>query len=316
MMFKNSNFTLSVIIPIYNAAFFLEKAVESALNQPEVSEVILIEDGSSDESLEVCRELSIKFNKIKLFQHPDKGNQGASASRNLGIHNSNADYVSFLDADDQYLPGRFNRDKEIFLSDDTIEGVYSASLAHALDDDGENRLEKINNLLTIKEPISHDKLFENMSPVGNAGFFFLNALTVKKTVFQKTGFFDVRLRLSQDTDFCIKLAAVCKLCPGDLINPVVLYGLHYNNRSKHEDVILANRPDLFYNLFTWGKGASILKGRIFLLWQRFYEYNLLIKKPSRKTQLLLLLKEFYRYPFLLKSPFFLKQLPVIHRFIK
>ena len=76
---------ISVIMPVYNAASFLRKAVESAVELNGVKEIILIEDGSTDHSLEICMELSSLFDKVKLFQHPDKGNHGAGASRNLGL---------------------------------------------------------------------------------------------------------------------------------------------------------------------------------------------------------------------------------------
>ena len=60
--------TISVIIPVYNAAAFLEKAVHSALQFEEVQEVLLIEDQSTDHSLEVCKKLAQENSKIKLFQ--------------------------------------------------------------------------------------------------------------------------------------------------------------------------------------------------------------------------------------------------------
>ncbi|MGZ5284046.1 MAG: glycosyltransferase family 2 protein, partial [Kaistella sp.] len=75
---------ISVIIPVYNAAAFLRKAVESALKHTAVAEVLLIEDASPDHSLEICKELVSENQKVKLFQHHDLGNHGAGASRNLG----------------------------------------------------------------------------------------------------------------------------------------------------------------------------------------------------------------------------------------
>ncbi|MGZ5196876.1 MAG: glycosyltransferase family 2 protein, partial [Kaistella sp.] len=60
---------ISVIIPVYNAAAFLRKAVESALKHTEVEEVVLIEDASPDHSLEICKELVSENKKVKLFQN-------------------------------------------------------------------------------------------------------------------------------------------------------------------------------------------------------------------------------------------------------
>src|SRR5690606_5479728 len=99
------SFNVSVIIPVYNAEKFLAEAVVSALVQPETGEVILIEDKSPDNSLALCRELAVHQHKINMIQHPDKDNQGAGASRNLGIANARSPFICLLAADDYMLPG-------------------------------------------------------------------------------------------------------------------------------------------------------------------------------------------------------------------
>jgi glycosyltransferase involved in cell wall biosynthesis len=62
---------ISTIIPVYNDGKHVERAVESALKQPEVFEVVLVEDGSTDNSLEICRMLSRKHEKVVLCTHPE-----------------------------------------------------------------------------------------------------------------------------------------------------------------------------------------------------------------------------------------------------
>src|SRR5690554_3354498 len=113
---------ISVIIPVYNAELFLRKAVESALQFKEVKEVLLIEDGSPDNALSICKELTIEDNRVKLLQHPNNENRGAGASRNLGLKNASQDYIAFLDADDFFLPNRFEKDKEIFSRYEDADG--------------------------------------------------------------------------------------------------------------------------------------------------------------------------------------------------
>ena len=102
---------ISVIIPVYNAEKYITQAVESALQFEEVCEVILVEDKSPDNALEVCKNLAKTFDRVTLYQHPDKGNHGAGASRNLGMKMATGDYIAFLDADDFYLPNRFEAEK-------------------------------------------------------------------------------------------------------------------------------------------------------------------------------------------------------------
>ncbi len=74
---------VSVITPAYNAGRYVARAVESALGQPQVSEVILVEDGSTDDTLEQCRWLVTTDTRVKLFRHPGGENRGAGASRTV-----------------------------------------------------------------------------------------------------------------------------------------------------------------------------------------------------------------------------------------
>lgn len=124
---NSPEFKVSVVMPVYNAVKYLTVAVESAVHLPEVHEVILIEDCSPDGALAKCRELASTYSKVKLAQHPNGENRGAGASRNLGIQLAQSKYIAFLDADDYYLPNRFHECKRIFLSDDTVDGVYGAT---------------------------------------------------------------------------------------------------------------------------------------------------------------------------------------------
>ena len=127
-------FRVSVITPVYNAAEFVTRAVESALAQPETGEVLLIEDNSPDDSLRVCQELAEKYEKVRLLRHADGGNHGAGASRNLGMQNARFDYIGFVDADNFYLPNRFAKTKEVFAKHPDCEGVYEAIGIHVEND--------------------------------------------------------------------------------------------------------------------------------------------------------------------------------------
>lgn len=111
-------FNISVIIPFYNAAKYVRESVKSALVFDEVGEIILIEDNSPDNAIEVCLELEKKYEKVKLFCHPNFENRVAAASRNFGIVKSKFEYIAFFDADDYFLPNRFQAASKI-LSDNS-----------------------------------------------------------------------------------------------------------------------------------------------------------------------------------------------------
>ena len=91
---------LSVVIPVYNVEQFLVRCVESVLNQDledEEFEVLLINDGSTDKSDEIGKQLAAQYSQIHYFEQENKG---LGAARNLGIRNSNGKYILFLDSDD------------------------------------------------------------------------------------------------------------------------------------------------------------------------------------------------------------------------
>jgi len=89
---------VSIIIPIYNVAEYLPRCIESVLNQDGISlEVLLINDGSTDISGEICDEYAKKDDRIKVFHQE---NRGVSAARNKGIEESKGDWITFVDADD------------------------------------------------------------------------------------------------------------------------------------------------------------------------------------------------------------------------
>ena len=97
-MSNNSNCMFSIIIPVYNAEKYIETTVKSILNQTYKNfELLLINDGSNDNSKQICEELSKKDSRIRFF---DRVNEGASKSRNYGIEKSSFEYICFLDADD------------------------------------------------------------------------------------------------------------------------------------------------------------------------------------------------------------------------
>ncbi|MBJ2118830.1 MULTISPECIES: glycosyltransferase family 2 protein [Proteus] len=93
---------VSVIIPAYNAQDYLERAVNSVLNQSYNNiEIIIINDGSSDNTLNIIEKLSILHKEIIFLSHE---NQGISKTRNRGIELANGEYICFLDSDDTYEP--------------------------------------------------------------------------------------------------------------------------------------------------------------------------------------------------------------------
>jgi glycosyltransferase involved in cell wall biosynthesis len=93
---------ISIIIPVYNTEHFLKKCLEALINQtfPDI-EILCINDGSTDASLEILREYEQKDKRIKVF---NQANSGASSARNIGLDNAMGRYIMFCDSDDTYEP--------------------------------------------------------------------------------------------------------------------------------------------------------------------------------------------------------------------
>ncbi len=89
---------ISVIIPIYNTEKYLEDCINSVINQSYTDiEIILVNDGSTDSSLDICNDYKLKDDRIKIV---NKTNGGLSDARNYGIQNASGDFLFFLDSDD------------------------------------------------------------------------------------------------------------------------------------------------------------------------------------------------------------------------
>jgi glycosyltransferase involved in cell wall biosynthesis len=102
---------ISVIIPTYNRADLVSRAIESVIDQTYQDwELLVVDDGSTDNTKEVVEKFVKKDSRIKYFL---QSNQGASSARNFGIKNSRGDFVAFLDSDDLYLPD--NLEKKIAI---------------------------------------------------------------------------------------------------------------------------------------------------------------------------------------------------------
>lgn len=109
-----SNIKVSVIVPVYNAERHLGKCVESILNQTlKEFELIIINDGSTDSSYELCKKYAVKDERIVLL---DQKNSGVSVARNRGLDIAKGEYIYFIDADD-------------YIEKNTLEILYNRAIA-------------------------------------------------------------------------------------------------------------------------------------------------------------------------------------------
>ncbi|WP_162417429.1 glycosyltransferase family 2 protein [Cyclobacterium roseum] len=128
---------VSVIIPVFNNQKTLERAIFSVLNDPLVSEVIIVDDGSTDGSYTLSQELAEKFPAVCLLAHRNRENKGAAASRNLALTKAKSNWIQFLDADDELINGKL--EGQINLVSSEIAFVVGNSVHVFPDGRGHNR---------------------------------------------------------------------------------------------------------------------------------------------------------------------------------
>lgn len=115
-MDQDTTFKISVIMPVYNRAQVLPRAVRSVLNQTlREIELLCINDGSTDDTVRVLKQLAHGDSRIKVLS---QRNAGAGPARNYGLKRAKGEFVAFLDSDDWYA------------SDDVLEKLYQAAIGH------------------------------------------------------------------------------------------------------------------------------------------------------------------------------------------
>ncbi len=183
---------VSVIIPNYNYSRFVCEAVDSALAQTyQNKEVIVVDDGSTDDSVELLAKYG---NAIKLIE---QANAGVCAARNNGVAASTGELVAFLDADDVWMPTKLEKQVEQFKRDPAI--VLSHVGVLDIDADG--------NILAAHTDGMSGKvctdmlLFERPVILGAC-----SGAMLPKAVFESVGGFDSRLSTAADWDLCFRTA--------------------------------------------------------------------------------------------------------------
>lgn len=187
---------VSIIIPCYNAAAWLPAAIESALAQTHRDiEVILVDDGSQDDSLAVARRYESQG--VRVISQP---NRGASAARNHGLRLAQGDYIQFLDADDLIAPDKIARQLDaLAVAPDCIAagpwGRFETDIAHARFVPEENWCNS--------EPV--DWLTLNFA---GRGMMQPGAWLTPRALIERAGPWDERLTLNDDGEyFCRVLLA-------------------------------------------------------------------------------------------------------------
>ena len=214
---------VSVIIPTYNAQNYIAETVKSVLQQSvEDIEIIIINDGSTDESRTVLEELKNTDQRISLI---DKPNSGVCDTRNLGIKKATGKYITFLDADDLWEKTFLEECLKVFEVDQNIKAVYSkVQLINEKSDKLDKYLEA-NTIQSVKDVLEWKRGY-----VASMGCTIYDIEIVKQV-----GEFDTNLSTAADQDFHLRVAAITPIV--GLNKTLFYYRIHSNNMHANIEVM-------------------------------------------------------------------------------
>lgn len=196
---------VSVIVPIYNSEKYLERCIQSIINQSlRDIEIILINDGSKDNSLEICKNFHNKDSRIKII---DKENEGLGSARNDGIKVAKGEWISFIDSDD-------------FVEVDFLEYLYNEAIAKDVEICGclydEYKNEKFINLSNSKnlniDGVATGKEFLNYFYNPPSSYESVCCVVVWNKIYKTSCLRQIlfsKVRSAEDDEFSFKVIQKC-----------------------------------------------------------------------------------------------------------
>jgi len=203
---------VSVIIPVYNGAAFLRETVLSVLRQTRApSEIIIVDDGSSDHSCEVAAEFARDLRYLR------KENGGPASARNMGIAASTSEFVSFIDQDDLWHPAKLERQMACFEQDSELDLCYT-----------------LVDLFWDLALADEERAYRNHSRRRGVPGYTMPTLLARRTAFERVGSLDESLTFGDGPDWamrCMHAGLRMKLLP-----EVLLYHrMHSQNLSRQRE---------------------------------------------------------------------------------
>jgi glycosyltransferase involved in cell wall biosynthesis len=272
-----STYTFSVVIPTYNRANLIGRAIRSVLSQTYSNfEIIIVDDGSTDNTEEVIQNFGDA--RIKYVLHDI--NRGLNNSRNTGIKNSTGEYVAFLDSDDEWLPKKLEKQLEAFSKGDREVGACYTWL-NSIDEDTKKEL--------IVSPLFEGYIFEDLL---YSQFANPSSMVVRRSCFDVVGIFDTdeSFRACEDWDLWLRLSREYKFavvpevltiwwnhsCEGRLTNnAAVMFQGFSILRNKHPE--MKNLPNTLRKV-----GSASLKMKGYYLFERGRRYSLQASRISHE----------------------------------
>lgn len=229
---------VSVIVPVYNCKSFLERAIESVIKQKDFNEneLILVDDGSTDGSSQICDKYVGLYKNIKVIHQK---NSGVSAARNNGLNAAEGEWIFFLDSDDYLLEDAFNK----MLSQGDADLICAGYNSNSLDlyDFSESFESGIHVINDIKDRFYNFLSFSNL-------FFYpcWAKLFRRSLIVDKKFSFPVGLKYAEDMVFVYSYLSACKTV--SLVSDKIYY---YFVSEKNATSVVPMGFETFSFIFNW-----------------------------------------------------------------
>jgi len=230
-----SSLLLSIIIPVYNVSQYVEKCIKSCYNHKvdrSSYEVIVVNDGSTDDSLEICQKLKIEYSQLKIISQK---NRGLSGARNTGLRHANGKYVWFVDSDDWIKKECL----DFVFEQLTLNDVDLFWMGHDVIYKGISNRQYIPNI--IDNPITGEELFVNH--LNN--LFYIWKFIYKKEFLTHNNLEFYEGILYEDLDFTPRALLVAKSC---LTIPQSFYNYLMRSGSIINNITIRNIEHRFFIL--------------------------------------------------------------------
>lgn len=237
---------VSVVIPAYNAARFLPEAINSVRQQTlTVHEIIIMDDGSTDDTESIVRALGDGILYIR------QKNAGVSAARNRGIALATGEIIAFLDADDVWFPEKIERQLKVFQDHPDVALV--ATDKAEIDTQGKLLLPSLfkqQHLHTFFSSLNNAPIPQVMSLLIKVNFIPTSSVLVRKEALNRIGVFDTTIRYGEDLELWVRIAAQFQIA---CIPEVMLhYRRHDTNATQATEKLLLDMVRVIKSIRSWG----------------------------------------------------------------
>lgn len=248
--------SVSIVTPVYNASEFLIQNLESIQDQSFSNyEHILVDDCSSDNSVEIIRKFAETDNRIKLIQLD--ANSGAGVARNTGIKAAKGRFIAFLDSDDYWGKHKLERQVEFMIK---LGCSLSYTQYYEVNDD------TINCLIKSPKSVTYNQILRNC---------YIGCLTAMYDTHKIGKFYMPKIRKRQDWVLWINILKEVNIAYG-LQEPLAYYRVGNNSLSNNKFKLLKHNFNVYHKVLHFGFVKSVYRLVIFLI--HYFVFKLFFRK--------------------------------------